>query len=112
MKEKLYILWTNADEITSEKMVLMYATNAMKNNWWDEITVIVWGSSNKLIEESDLIKEKIKKAMSFGVNFSACKACADQLNTSSILEELGVELKYWGVGLTAILKDNEKIITV
>lgn len=26
--DQLYILWTNADVLTSDKMVMMYATNA------------------------------------------------------------------------------------
>lgn len=112
MKEKLYILWTTKDEDTSEKMVLMYAANAMKNQWWDEITVIAWGSSNELIKDSALIRENIKKAQNMGVTFSACKACAEQLGTTDTLLELGFEVKYWGVGLTEILKENEKLLTV
>ena len=30
----LHILWTNADPETSENMVMMYARNAMLNEWW------------------------------------------------------------------------------
>tara|TARA_Y100001933_G_scaffold129539_1_gene129187 strand:- start:1311 stop:1502 length:192 start_codon:yes stop_codon:yes gene_type:complete len=52
-KDKLYILWTNADEITSDKMVMMYAINSKLRDWWKEITIIVWGSPNKLIEEME-----------------------------------------------------------
>ena len=29
MKEELFILWTNADPVTSEKMVCMYAHNSI-----------------------------------------------------------------------------------
>jgi hypothetical protein len=112
MKEKLYILWTNGDEITSEKMVLMYAYNALKLGWWKEITVVIWGSPNLTIANSELIKDKIKQAQKIGVRFSACKACADQLGTTSKLIDMGIEVKYWGEGLTKILKEDETLLTV
>ena len=108
----LYILWTNADPLTSDKMVMMYATNSMLHHWWDSVTVIIWGATAKLAAENALIQEKIKLAAHAGVRFSACKACADQLNVTEQLTGLGVEVIYWGQGLTEILKGNEKLITV
>jgi hypothetical protein len=109
---KLYILWTNADIITSDKMVMMYAINSMTHNWWNEVTVIIWGATAKLVAENEIIQEKIKIAKHAGVHFSACKACTEQLGVSDILSNLGVEIIYWGEGLTNILKDNEKLITI
>ena len=109
---KLNILWTNADLLTSDKMVMMYATNSMLRHWWDEVTVIIWGATAQLVAENNTIQEKIKLAQHAGVRFSACKACADQLGVSEKLIELGIEVIYWGVGLTEILKSGEKLITI
>ncbi len=110
--EKLYILWTNDNVITSEKMVLMYALNSISQNWWNEVTVIIWGATAKLAAENQMIREKIKMAIHTGVIFSACKACADQLGVANELTELGIELKYWGDGLTDILKEGEQLLTI
>ncbi len=110
--KNLYILWTNSDEITSEKMVMMYALNSLKYGWWEKVTVIIWGAPNKLIAENDLIKQKIQDAQEQGVFFSACKSCADELGTTKTLMDLNIEVKYWGVGLTEILKGNDKLITI
>ena len=109
---KLFILWTNADIITSDKMVMMYATNSMLQQWWDEVTVIIWGAPAQLVAENAMLQEKIKIAQHAGVNFSACKACADQLGVSEKLVELNIEVIYWGEGLTEIIKENEKLITI
>ena len=109
---QLYILWTNADVLTSEKMVMMYATNSLLKSWWDAVTVIVWGATAKLVAENEWIQEKIKIAQHVGVKFSACKACAEQLGVSDQLAGLGIEVQYWGQGLTDILKSEEKLITV
>lgn len=108
----LFILWTNADVITAEKMVLMYAQNSILHHWWDTVTVIIWGAPAKLIAENAVIREKIKLAMSTGVRFSACKACADQLGVTERLTALGIEVVYWGEGLTAILKDKKMLLTI
>ena len=108
----LYILWTNANVLTSDKMVMMYATNSMLQHWWDGVTVIIWGATAQLAAENPLIREKIKLAAHAGVRFSACKACADQLNVTQQLIDQGIEVIYWGQGLTDILQGNEKLITV
>ena len=109
---KLYILWTNADLLTSEKMVMMYATNSMLKYWWKEVTVIIWGATAKLVAENQMIQEKIKLASQVGVKFSACKACTDQLGVTDQLLGMGIEVIFWGSGLTEILKENEKLITI
>lgn len=110
--KKLYILWTNADVFTSDKMVMMYATNSMLNHWWDDITVIIWGATADLVAKNELIQTKIEIAQHAGVHFSACKACADQLGVTDKLIGLNIEMKYWGEGLTDILQNNEKLITI
>ena len=108
----LYILWTNADFITSEKMVFMYATNSMLYSWWENVTVIIWGAPAKLVAENAIIQERVRLAQQAGVFFSACIACADQLGVSDKLRELGIEVKGWGTGLTELIKEGEHLITI
>jgi hypothetical protein len=91
---ELFILWTNADVVTSEKMVMMYAANSLIEKWWGVVTVIIWGATAKLAAENALIQDKLKAAQTAGVRFTACKACADQLGVAEKLEEMGVEVKY------------------
>lgn len=110
--DRLFILWTNADILTSDKMVMMYATNSMLNHWWREVTVIIWGATAKLVAENSYIREKIKIAAHAGVHFSACKSCTDQLGVTDIITGFGIDAIYWGEGLTDILKGTDKLITI
>ena len=110
--EKLFILWTSSEIETFDEMVFMYAFNGMKYKWWDEITVVIWGASAKLAGEDDLVRLKIKEMIEGGVKVTACKACADDLGVSTKLEELGVDVKYWGQPLTTLLKTDAKLITI
>ena len=111
-KDHLYILWTNDDPITSEKMVFMYGVNSLLRGWWDKVTLIIWGAPTKLSAENTEIQEKIKEALSAGMHVTACKACADQLGVTETLEKMNVEVKYWGEPLTKILKSNETLLTI
>jgi hypothetical protein len=114
MKDKrhLYILWTNPDPVTSEKMVFMYGINALVQRWWERVTIIVWGATARLVAEDKAIQQKIAEAREAGVHITACKACSDQLGVTATLERLGIEVKYWGAPLTQILKDDEVILTI
>jgi len=111
-KDHLHILWTNGDIETSRLMVLMYARNAMLDNWWKEVTVIVWGSTARLAAENPIIKADIKMAQHVKVKFSACLACARQLGVENELREMNIETKYWGEELTELIKNREMLLTV
>jgi hypothetical protein len=111
-KNKLYILWTNADPITSDKMVFMYGINCKLKEWWDEVTIIVWGATAKFMAENEYIQERIKQALHVGVRMIACKGCSDQLGVSDKLTAMGIEVAYIGGDLTDILKSDETLLTV
>lgn len=108
----LHILWTNADINASNLMVMMYATNAMLNSWWDEVTVIIWGATVKLVSENEGIQQKIRIAMQAGVSFSACISCAEQFGVVNEINQLGIETKPWGMPLTEILQSGQTLLTV
>ena len=111
-KTHLYVLWTNDNPITAEKMVFMYTINSLIHGWWEKVTLIIWGAPTQLVSEDVNIQEKIKEALDAGVHVTACKACADQLGVTETLEKLQIEVKYWGLPLTEVLKSNEQLLTI
>jgi hypothetical protein len=111
-KEHLYILWTNSDPVTADKMVFMYALNSLKKGWWKEVTIVIWGSTAKLAAENGEIQSRIKELSAAGVKFSACRACADELGVTDKLSAQGIEVKYWGQPLTEIIKAGCFLLTI
>ncbi|RLC25428.1 MAG: DsrE family protein [Deltaproteobacteria bacterium] len=111
-KKHLYVLWTNDNPITAEKMVFMYTINSLLKGWWEKVTLIVWGAPAKLVCENADIQKKVAEALEAGVHITACKACADQLGVSDDLKKLKIEVIYWGVPLTKILENDEKLLTI
>lgn len=112
MSNKLNILWTSDNPNTAHLMVFMYAINSITKGWWNEVTVIIWGASAKLVAEDKAIQEKIKMAEHSGVKVSACLACATQFGVVEHLTSLGIEVKYWGESLTELIKNNEYILSI
>lgn len=111
-KEKLNILWVNDNPQTAHTMVFMYAINSILNSWWDEVDVIIWGATAKLVAEDLSIQDKIAMAKHSGVNVRACSSCATQFGVTDILKNLNIDVAPMGEKLTNIIKDNEKLITI
>ena len=109
---KLTVLWTSDNLATIKDMVFMYTINAKKFGWWDDITLLIWGASSEIAAHNEEIHEYFKIMKDLGIHISACKACADNHNVSAELEALGIEVKYWGIGLTEVLKGDGKLLSV
>ena len=71
--EKLVIIWSSADRDVALKMAFMYAYNAKKAGWWDDITLVVWGPSEKVLTEDQELQENIKIMIDAGIVVKACK---------------------------------------
>ncbi len=112
MEERLHILWTNSNLNTAHKMVFMYGINAKKVGWWEEVTIIIWGDTARLVAEDEGIQEKIKMALHVGVKVSACIACATEFGVVEQLEAQGIELIPWGLPLTELIKGKAPLITI
>ena len=111
-ERELHLLWTNADPMTAEYMVFMYAENSMLNHWWDKVTVICWGAVQPLIIQDPHIREMIQKLQSEGVQFSACLTCSDKLGLTEKLQELGIETVRWGKRTSELMQNRKHLLSV
>jgi hypothetical protein len=109
---KLNILWTSADKDTVTNMLSMYAGNSLKKGWWDEVNIIIWGGSAKLVGEDSEIQKLVVEWIEKGIKIEACKACADKYKISDTMKELGVDVKYMGLPLTDYIKGDDYLITI
>ena len=108
-KEKLVVVWTSGDREVALKMVFMYTFNAKKHNWWEDITLLIWGPSAKLLTEDKELQEYVARMKNEGVHLLACKGCADQYGIEDELTELGITVKYTGTDLTNFIKERHVV---
>ncbi|WP_407311490.1 DsrE family protein [Desulfosporosinus sp. SB140] len=110
---KLVVIWTNGDREVAIRMAFMYTLNSKLKEWWNEVFLVVWGPSAKLLAEDTALQEYIVKMKTAGVELLACKACADSYGVSEVLGTMGINVKYTGQVLTDFLKDEDtRVITV
>lgn len=111
-KKKLNVLWTSGEKETALHMVFMYTVNALKYEWWHEVTLLIWGAATQLSGQDAEIQERIRQAQAAGVRVLACKKCAENLGLVDALEALGVEVFYTGALLTEWLQSEDKLLTI
>lgn len=112
MQKEAKILWTTDNKETAEHMVLLYAHNAKLKGWMDDVTVLVWGASQKLINEDKQIQEKIKLMIADGVKVVACLKCADNMEIKDGLTACNIDVFYTGEFLSEWIKSGDTIISV
>jgi hypothetical protein len=111
-QESLVVLWTSGDRDVALNMVFMYTFNAKRRNWWNDVRLIVWGPSSKLLAEDVELQTEVSKMREAGVILEACKACADRYGVSDDLAQLGIDVRYMGVPLTEYLKEGRNVLAL
>lgn len=110
--EKLNILWTTDNKDTVFNMLSMYTINSKKREWWQEVNVIIWGASAKLVGNDTQVQTEVLEMIGHGVHVEACKDCCEKFGVTNTLVKLGVDVRYMGEPLTGYLKAGEKILTI
>jgi hypothetical protein len=109
---KLNILWTTDSKDTFQYMLVMYAINSKANEWWDEITIIIWGASARMAGTDPEVQADIMEMIENGIKIEACKACTDHFGVSKVLFKLGIDVRFMGEPLTEYIKSGDKMLTI
>jgi len=110
-EDKIVVLWTSGDKDVAEKVVLMYTQGAKIKKWFQDVVLVVWGPSTKLLASDSSLQEKVKGLKEAGVKVQACSVCAADYGVAGKLEKLGIEVIPMGEPLTGYLKDDWKILS-
>lgn len=108
---RLAVVWTSGDPEVAHRVCLMYAQAAKTNGWFDEVRLIVWGPSARLLAADKDVKAKVKTMMDHGVLVQACIVCADSYGVTDTLRGLDIEVKAMGKPLTEMLTSEYKVLT-
>ena len=60
---RISILWTSGDPAVAEHVVMPYSFYSKKAGWFDEVRLIVWGPSSKLLSESEVLTENLSSLL-------------------------------------------------
>ena len=110
-KSKLAVVWTSGDSEVAHKVCFMYTHNAKKAKWFDEVVLVVWGPSSRILAGDKKLQAAVKEMMRDGVSVQACVVCADMYGVAGRLREMDIEVKGMGRPLSDMLKGDYKVMT-
>ena len=108
--KKLNVLWTTGEKDVALRMIFIYLLDAKSVGWWDEIHLIIWGPSAKLLAGNRLIQREVDMLLQSGIDVEACQGCTEAYGITDKIRALGINARYMGEELTAILKSDEKLV--
>ncbi len=99
MKAKILVIISTAEK---EKALtgIMYAFNAIKNQWVDDLKVIFFGPFENLLGEDPEVAEAARRLLTYQKP-TACKFLADRDGISDQLEQMGMDVDYVGAIISA-----------
>ena len=89
----------------------MYAHAARQQKWFEEVTLVVWGPSARLLAADKDLQAKVKLMKADGVVVRACVVCADSYGVSETLRNLGLTVEPMGKPLSDFLLEGWKVLT-
>lgn len=93
---------------------MMYAVNAKKNKWIENVELIFFGPSEKMIASSESgsqVTAFLKQAIDLGITPVACKAVSDRNEITPKLAGLGLEVEYVGAKISSLINNDFQVLT-
>ena len=101
----LVVLWTSGDPDVAHRVALMYTHAAKTMGWFEEVRLIIWGPSQRILVGDKDLQAKIVEMRTDGVIVEACIACAKSFGIVEALRQLDLPVKPMGKPLTSYLKN-------
>ena len=108
---RLAVLWTSGDADVAHRVCFMYTQNAKRSKWFDEVRLIVWGPSQRILVGDKDLQGRVTAMIRDGVKVQACAACANSYGVAGDLRKLGIEVKGMGRPLSDLLQSDWKVLT-
>lgn len=84
---------------------IMYAINAQKNKWVDEVKVVFFGPFENLLCEDDDVVKAASQLLAYETPI-ACKFLSDRDKISGRLEDFGFKVDYVGSMISALIEEG------
>lgn len=104
MSSKLLVIIATGDK-EKAKTALIYTGNAMKRGWMEDVKVVFFGPSERLIVGNEEISALAREIAGAGGSF-ACRAISDRDEISGELGKLGVRVEYIGSIISDFIKEG------
>lgn len=115
MTDSILVIVSSGEEAAEKALTGMrFAVNAMKNKWFENVRLMFFGPSEKMISNSasdSQAAQLLKKAIELGITPVACKGISDEGKLTPTLEKLGFEVEYVGLTIKSYVQKDYQVLT-
>lgn len=105
MSDKIVVIISTA-EVEKARTGMMYAVNAVLQNWMSEVKLIFFGPAQELLLEDVIMKDFLLQFQQAEGKAVSCKFIADRDETDKETEALGVSVEYVGSMISDLIKEG------
>ena len=105
MESKILVIISSSDA-GKARTGAMYAINALKHGWLEDVKIIFFGPAQDLLLEDAELQNYIKEYQTMEETAVACKYISDRDKKSEQISELGIKVEYVGKMISDYILDG------
>lgn len=105
MTDKIVVIISTA-EPGKARTGAMYAVNALKNGWMEEVKLFFFGPAEELLLSDPELGQLLREYQALEGTAVACKFIADRDHTGEQIAALGVQVEYVGAMISDLIKNG------
>jgi len=105
MNEKLVVIISTSDP-GKARTGTMYAVNALKHGWMEEVKLFFFGPAEELLLEDQELQQLLREYQEMEETAVACRFIAERDNTDKQIAALDVQVEYVGEMISDLIKDG------
>ena len=105
MADKVVVILASRDRDVL-RWGLQYSWRSIESKYLEDVKVVAFGPSEKVITQDPDLQEIIKRIQDLGKVVSACKACSDEEGVSDQLSEMNIEVEYVGSVIGKLIREG------
>ena len=105
MRHKVVVIIGTA-ELAKAEAGLMYAVNATKYGWLDDVKLFFFGPAEELLLTDEDLQELLREYHRHEKTAVACKFLADREGSGADLTAMGLDVSYVGEKISQLIKDD------
>ena len=105
MNNKIIVI-ISTGEAAKARAGAMYAVNALKHAWMEEVKLIFFGPAEELLLKDDELQNLLHDYQAENETALACKFVAKTENLEEDISSLGVDVRYVGEIISNLIKEG------
>lgn len=113
MTDGLLVIVSSGEEAREKAYTgMLYAINARKFNWIENVSLIFFGPSEEMMTRADPeLSGMLKQSIELGITPFACSSYASRKNITEPLEDIGFSVDPVGPIISAYIKKGYEVLT-